>query len=388
MNYEKIIYELLENAGICINGKQPEDIKINDSRFFKKVVLNGSLALGETFMMGWWDCDALDVFFEKILQAQLDKKVRSKLLLNYQIIKSWLFNQQNKIKSVSAIDQHYNIGNDLYKAMLDPHMMYSCGYWENTEDLYQAQTNKLELICQKLHLKPGQQILEIGCGWGGFAAYASKHYDVEVTGVTISTEQEKLAKEQCKGLNVDIRLQDYRELNECFDSIVSIGMFEHVGYKNYPTYMQVINRNLKEDGISLLHTIGSNETSITTDPWIDKYIFPNSLIPSVTQIASAMENQNFVIQDWHNFGRHYDYTLMTWLNNFQQAWPSLKNSYSATFYRMWVYYLSCCAASFRTGKNNLWQIVFSKQSYLKEYQCVRSVNRPKKEFSLFELSKN
>lgn len=385
MNYQKIVHNLLEGTGISINGQKPEDIKVKDDRFFKKVVQNGSLALGESYMKGWWECEALDVFFEKILKARLDKKVRNNLHLSVGYIKSWLFNQQNKAKSVAAIDQHYNIGNDLYKAMLDRHMMYSCGYWENTNDLSHAQLNKLELICQKLHLKAGQQVLEIGCGWGGFAAYAAQNYDVEVTGVTISTEQVKWAKKWCAGLNVDIRLLDYRELNEQFDRIVSIGMFEHVGYKNYATYMDVVNRNLKEDGISLLHTIGSSETSIMNDPWIHKYIFKNSLIPSMSQIASALESQNFVMQDWHNFGRYYDYTLMAWRNNFLKAWHTLKKKYDETFFRMWFYYLSCCAASFRVGNNSLWQIVFTKQSYPEMYQSIRSVNKPKKEVSLVDF---
>lgn len=385
MNYQKIVHNLLEGTGITINGEKPEDVKVKDDRFFKKVVQNGSLALGESYMKGWWECEALDVFFEKILKARLDKKVRNNFYTSLGYIKSRLFNQQNKAKSVAAIDQHYNIGNDLYKAMLDRHMMYSCGYWENTNDLSLAQLNKLELICQKLHLKPGQQVLEIGCGWGGFAAYAAQNYDVEVVGVTISTEQEKWAKKWCAGLNVDIRLQDYRELNEQFDRIVSIGMFEHVGYKNYPTYMDVVNRNLKEDGISLLHTIGSSERSIMNDPWIHKYIFKNSLIPSMSQIASALESQNFVMQDWHNFGRYYDYTLMAWRNNFLKAWHTLKRKYDETFFRMWFYYLSCCAASFRVGNNSLWQIVFTKQSYPEMYQSVRSVNKLKKEVSLVDF---
>ncbi|MEX2335941.1 MAG: cyclopropane fatty acyl phospholipid synthase [Fulvivirga sp.] len=371
--YQKIVCQVLEDTGININGNQPEDPKIRDPRFFKAVIQNGSLALGEAYMHGWWDCEALDVFFEKILKAGLDKKVKNKFLLWLQLAKSSLFNQQSKSRAIVDIDKHYNIGNDLYKNMLDPHMMYSCGYWDNAEDLYQAQTNKLELICQKLHLKPGMRVLEIGCGWGGFAVYAAKNFGVEVIGITLSSEQEKLAKERCQQLNVEIRLQDYRDLNDQFDRIVSIGMFEHVGYKNYPVYMDVVNRNLKEDGISLLHTIGSNSPSTHRDPWLDKYIFPNSRLPTAVQIISAIEKEGFVLQDWHSFGRYYDYTLMAWLNNFRKSWSLLKHNYNEIFYRMWVYYLSCCAASFRVGDCNLWQIVFTKLRYDKEYQAVRSI---------------
>ena len=244
--------------------------------------------------------------------------------------------------------------------MLDERMNYSCGYWQNAENLYQAQVNKLDLVCRKLHLKPGMSVLEIGCGWGSFAKYASENYGVRVHGITISKEQLVLAKNSCKGLDVDFELKDYRDLNAKYDRIVSIGMFEHVGYKNYKNYMKVVNRCLKDDGLFLLHTIGRNSSSHATDPWINKYIFPNGMTPSSSQIGNAVEDF-FVIEDWHNFGQDYDATLMSWNANFQNNFHLLKDTYDETFKRMWEYYLLMCAGTFRARRNQLWQLVLSKK---------------------------
>ena len=202
-------------------------------------------------------------------------------------------------------------------------------------------------------------MLEIGCGWGSFAKYAAETYGAEVVGITVSKEQVELARKRCKGLPVEIRLQDYREINEPFDHIVSLGMIEHVGNKNYRTYMQTVHRCLKDDGIFLLHTIGSNISVYTTDAWIAKYIFPNSHLPSIRQLALATEGL-FVMEDWQNFGAYYDKTLMAWFQNFDAGWDKVKSNYSEQFYRMWKYYLLSCAGSFRARKNQLWQVVFSK----------------------------
>ncbi len=176
--------------------------------------------------------------------------------------------------------------------------------------------------------------------------------------MTISVEQQKLAQQRCEGLDVSILLQDYRDLNEQFDRIVSVGMFEHVGPKNYSTYFKVVNRNLKPDGLFLLHTIGANRTNMNVDPWINKYIFPNGCLPSVQHIAQASEPY-FVMEDWHNFGADYDRTLMAWYERFQAAWPNLSANYSQRFERMFSYYLNACAGAFRARDIQLWQVLFS-----------------------------
>ena len=179
-----------------------------------------------------------------------------------------------------------------------------------------------------------------------------------MVGVTISAEQQKMAQERCAGLDVEILLQDYRDLHQQFDRIVSVGMFEHVGPKNYRTYFEVVERNLKPDGIFLLHTIGSNETDMNVDPWINKYIFPNGCLPSVKHIAQASEGR-FVMEDWHNIGADYDRTLMAWYERFKQSWPQLASRYSERFERMFSYYLNACAGAFRARDIQLWQVVFS-----------------------------
>jgi cyclopropane-fatty-acyl-phospholipid synthase len=251
--------------------------------------------------------------------------------------------------------------------MLDKRMVYTCGYWKDAKTLDEAQEAKLDLTCKKLNLKPGMKVLDIGCGWGSFAKYAAEKYKVKVVGITVSKEQAVLAKALCKGLPIEIRLQDYRDLNEKFDRIVSLGMFEHVGYKNYKTYMKVVHRCLKDDGLFLLHTIGGNKSVKSTDPWIDKYIFPNSMLPSIKQMGDAIEDY-FVMEDWHNFSADYDKTLMAWYNNFENSWNKLKDDYDERFHRMWRYYLLACAGTFRARKSQLWQIVLSKDGIKEGYR--------------------
>ena len=368
--YKKVIEDLLASAGIEINGKHPWDIHIKNDDFYRRVLKKGSIGLGESYMDGWWECPKLDEFLDRLFSADPEKKIKKNIKLKWLILKSRLFNLQTKKKAEKSIASHYNIGNRLYEEMLDPLMMYSCGYWQDAQNLEQAQENKLELICKKLKLEPGQKVLDVGCGWGGFAWYAAKNYQVEVVGITISKEQYELAQQRCKDLPVEIRLQDYRDLHEKFDRIVSIGMLEHVGHRNYKCCMEMIRRNLKDDGICLLHFIGGNESSYITDPWINKYIFPEGLIPSITQIGQALEDK-LILQDWHNFGLYYDQTLMAWYRNFKEAWPALKDSYNNFFFKMWEFYLCSSAASFRAKRLNLWQLVLTRKEFPELYFPVR-----------------
>lgn len=370
MNSKSAIEFLLQPTGIHINGDDSSDIFVKDDRFYKSVLSTGSLGLGESYMEGWWNCSALDDLLTKLINSGLEERVKHNLPFLWLSLTSNLFNRQTIQKAGKVAAIHYNLGNELFEHMLDRYMMYSCAYWDNAATLDEAQERKLDLICRKLHLSPGMTVLDIGCGWGGFAQYASDKYKVKVIGITISEEQATLARERCKELPVEIRLQDYREVNGSFDRIVSIGMLEHVGFKNYPLFMTVVHRNLKKDGIFLLHCIGGNEEKNFTDPWINRYIFPNSMMPYTGQIVKATE-KSFVLQDWHNFGLYYDLTLMEWLKNFKSSWPFLRSKYGTRFYRMWEYYLCVCAASFRTGRNNLWQIVLTKPTFPTIYKSVR-----------------
>lgn len=368
--YQKAVKNLLESAGISVNGNKSFDIRVKNNGFYKRVLKEGSVGLGESYMEGWWECERLDEFIYRLFNANLEKKIRKNLKLKWLILKSKFFNMQSLSRSKKSISHHYDIGNELYQEMLDPLMIYSCGYWQKTDQLSEAQERKLELICQKLKLKPGEKVLDIGCGWGGFAWYAAKNHDVEVVGITISKEQKKIADERCKELPVEIRLQDYRELEEKFDKIVSVGMLEHVGHKNYKPFMEIVKKSLKEDGLCLLHFIGGNETKYNTDPWINKYIFPEGLIPSITQIGKALEG-SLILEDWHNFGLYYDRTLMAWYQNFKEAWPKFKDSYNKMFYKMWEFYLCSSAASFRSKRLNLWQLVLTKKEFPGVYKSVR-----------------
>jgi len=369
-NIKKTVQDILTLADVRINGNRPWDIQIHNEAFFARVLAGGSLALGESYMDGFWDCEALDQFFCKILMADLDKKVRGMKQIMWSMLSAKITNPQKKSRAYEIGKHHYDIGNELYRYMLDKRMVYSCGYWATAKNLDEAQEAKLDLICKKIGLKPGQRILDIGCGWGSLAKYASEKYNIEVVGITVSSEQEALSRELLEGLPIEIRLQDYRDLHEEFDHIVSVGMFEHVGYKNYRTFMEVVHSCLKPDGRFLLHTIGSNTSVTSTDPWILKYIFPNSMLPSAKQITSAAEGL-FVLRDWQSFGTHYDTTLMAWYSNFTQNWDHLKDRYDTRFYRMWTYYLLSCAGSFRANKNQLWQIVFTKIESTGDYICVR-----------------
>ena len=358
---KKNILRFFELSDVQINGDKPWDIQVHNPDFYERVLSGGSIALGESYMDGWWDCKALDQFFEKILEAQLEKKVKinAKLLL-WIILKAKITNAQKRSKAHEIGKRHYDIGNNLFSVMLDKWKNYSCGYWEKAKTLDDAQEAKLDLVCRKMGLKSGMKVLDIGCGWGGFAKYAAEKYDAKIHGITVSGEQVKFANKFCQGLDIKIELKDYRELNEKYDRIVSIGMFEHVGCKNYRTYMKVVHRCLKVDGLFLLHTIGGNISVNFINPWTNKYIFPNSMLPSAKRITSAAEGL-FVLEDWHSFGQYYDKTLMAWYENFTKNWTKIKDQYDERFYRMWVYYLLSAAGGFRIRKNQLWQIVFSKK---------------------------
>lgn len=358
-NWSRMAKELLQQADIKINGSRPWDIQVHHADFFKRVFQQGSLGFGESYMDGWWDCDRLDVLFCKILKGKLDKQMPGNLKDILRIAGARLFNLQSRRRSWIVGKEHYDIGNDLFARMLDPHMQYSCAYWREAETLEQAQNAKLKMICEKLQLKPGMRLLDIGCGWGGLAAYAAQHYGVSVDGVTISQEQQKMAQQRGEGLDITILLQDYRDLDRTYDRIVSVGMFEHVGPKNYDTYFSVVDRCLKKEGLFLLHTIGSNESGVNVDPWINKYIFPNGCLPSIRQIASVSEKR-LIMEDWHNFGSDYDKTLMAWHQRFNDAWPELALRYTPRFRRMFNYYLCACAGAFRARDIELWQVLFSR----------------------------
>lgn len=348
---------LLADCGVEVDGSAPWDIRVSDDAFYSRVISHGSLGLGESYMDGQWEADDLDGFIYRLLVARVDE--RAKRIDDVRLwIKSELLNLQRGQRAYTIARRHYDLGNDLFHAMLGKRLVYSCGYWPSAETLDDAQEAKLDLVCRKLGFRPGMHVLDIGCGWGEALRFAAERYGIVGVGITVSVEQAEYARKLCEGLPVEIRVQDYREVDQQFDRIYSIGMFEHVGKKNYRKYFDVVRRCLADDGLTLLHTIGGNTSSNHTDPWIEKYIFPNSMIPSAAQIARAAE-KHFVLEDWHGFGPDYDRTLMAWIRNFDMAWPDLSARYDERFRRMWHFYLCASAASFRSRRDQLWQVVFS-----------------------------
>lgn len=367
-----VLVELIADAGIRFNGNNPWDIQVRNDEAYQRIMTTGSLGFGEAYMDGLWECECLDELFCRLLLHNINDRIRSwtRLRLLTEVMRRHFFNPQSYRRAFQVGEHHYDIGNEVFEAMLDSSMSYSCAYWANADTLEQAQEHKLDLICRKLELKEGEWLLDIGCGWGGLARHAAENYGVAVTGITVSREQLRLARERCAGLPVNIELMDYRDLRGSFDKIVSVGMFEHVGPKNYPVFFDIVQRLLTDDGLFLLHTIGDYTTSHHTDPWLDKYIFPNSRIPSASQIANALE-ERFIIDDWHSFGFDYDRTLMAWWDNFDAAWPQLKGKYDERFYRMWKYYLMSCAGLFRSHQGQLWQLVLSKRQRTIPYHSLR-----------------
>ncbi len=367
--------QLLSLADVRIGGDRPWDIQVDDDRFYARVLAQSSLGLGESYMDGWWRTQSLDGLLFRILGADLDQQVRTWGAV-WDGLRSHLINMQSRRRSFTVGERHYDLGNDLYRAMLGKRLVYSCAYWHDRDgqplhDLDSAQEAKLDLVCRKLGLQPGMSVLDIGCGWGEALQFAAQRYGVSGVGVTVSREQAQFARELCAGLPVEIRLQDYRELDQRFDRVFSLGMFEHVGVKNYRTYFEVARRSLADpSGLFLLHTIGTNRSVHHTDRWIAKYIFPNSMLPSVEQIAKTTEGL-FVMEDWHNFGTDYDRTLQAWRANVERAWPELDARYDERFRRMWRFYLAASMAVFRSRHAQLWQVMLSPRGVPAGYVAPR-----------------
>jgi cyclopropane-fatty-acyl-phospholipid synthase len=355
--YRRQVEGLLAAADIRINGDRPWDVQVHNDEIYSRIVAEGMLAVGECYMDGWWDCEQLDEMIARAFRSDFHRKIRPVRYLLFSLHARFV-NLQRRARAFQVGREHYDLGRDLYKAMLDQRMIYSCAYWRRATTLDQAQEHKLDLIAAKLGLQSGMRVLDIGCGWGGALNYFAERYGISGVGVTISQDQFDAATTLNADHSIEIRMQDYRELDEPFDRIYSIGMFEHVGYKNYASYMDVVRRCLSPDGLFVLHTIGSKLSQSRTDPWITRYIFANGMLPSAQQITAAAEDR-LNLEDWHNFPQDYDRTLLCWYQNFERAWPALEARYGDRFFRMWRYYLLASAGGFRACGNQLWQIVYS-----------------------------
>lgn len=367
---KEIVTTLLKSVDISINGNNPWDMQVHDDRVYPAVLKEAALGLGESYMNGWWDCDELDKFISLLIKGDLKRYVKRNKIFLFSLLLSKAINFQSPSRSFKVGKVHYDINTDFYSCMLDSEMNYSCGYWKDSDTLEEAQRAKLDLICQKLYLHPGMKVLDIGCGWGSFAKYAATNYGVNVVGVTVSHNQAEWARQNCSDLPVDIRYQDYRKIDEVYDRIVSIGMFEHVGCKNYQTYMNIVNKCLNAGGLFLLHTIGMNGPDHGVDEWVVKYIFPHAMLPAAAEIVSASSGL-LTLEDWHNFGSDYYKTLKEWHSNLNHNWQQLNHKYDDRFKRMFDYFLMYFAGGFRAEYTQLWQIVFSRGPRLQNYVSIR-----------------
>jgi len=356
---ERALCDLLAVADIQVGGTRPWDLCVHDSRFFRRALTGGTLGFGESYMDGWWDCEALDDMSCRAVGARLDERIPWNPRILSGLVSSGIFNLQTRRGARVVGRKHYDLGNAFFERMLGPDMQYSCARYGEGDDLAGAQRRKLELTCRKLGLREGLTLLDIGCGWGGLARHAARHYGCRVVGITISREQQKYAAEFCRGLPVEIRLQDYRDVAGPFDRVVSIGMLEHVGAKNYRRYLEAVDRTLEKDGLFLCQTIACNGSGMPCDPWIGRYIFPHSMLPSAARVLRAAEGI-FVPEDIQNFGPDYDRTLRDWEQNFVAAREDFRDRYGERFFRMWRYYLLTCAGAFRARSLQLFQFVFSK----------------------------
>jgi cyclopropane-fatty-acyl-phospholipid synthase len=390
------LQSVLSVADVQIDGARVWDLRIPDtraqSRLIQAVMQRGSLGLGDTYVAGLWECSALDQLFTRLLLAQGDRRLArgSGLRAALWLLRDRLFNLQSLHRSPTVARRHYDIHPQVYAAMLDPWRQYSCGYWEQASNLAEAQEHKLRLICEKLDLRPGLRLLDIGCGWGGLAAYAARHYGVEVVGITLSEEQLKLARRHWDDLPLRFELCDYRQLHqlncEPFDRVVSVGMYEHVGPRNAGAFFAAVCQALSDGGLFLLHSIGYHSRCRHTDPWIDTHVFPHGRLPAPGELADALE-RDWLVEDWHNFGSDYDLTLMAWSANVEDAWPQLAqligdhsdHTTAERFRRFWRYYLLCCAGFFRSRQGQLWQLVLSKANLPRlpasgPYRSIRAGN--------------
>lgn len=370
------IEQILTEMDVKINGNRPWDIQVHDNRFLSRIFQDQSIGAGESYMEGWWDCAALDELFYRIAKKKMVTRFYNPWKIKYITFKNALFNQQTPHKSEEVAQVHYNLGNSLYERMLGKSMAYTCGYWKNATSLDEAQFAKYDLVCRKLTLKPGETVLEIGCGWGGLAKYIAEHYQCTVVGCDIGKEPIRYAQVLCKGLPVKLYHCDYRSTklynprNIKFDKMVSVGVLEHVGYKNYAMLLDICRHFLKPEGIFLLHSIGGNRSKNYCEPWINRYIFPNGMLPSTKQLGQAFENR-FVVEDLHNFGAYYEKTLKAWYDNFNQHWEEFSEQYGEKFRRMMNYYLLSCAGAFRAREMQLWQYVLTPNGIENGYLSVR-----------------
>ena len=341
-------------------------IRVKKDNFFSRVLSEGNLGLGEAYMDQSFDVEegTLQEFLTILLRNRLDKKIRAHPSIAIRILLLRLRDTfRGKVKNVR---RHYDIGDELFESFLDSTLTYSCGYVEDVQDdIEKLQVNKHERICQKLQLKKGDHLLDIGCGYGGLLIHAAKHYGIQGTGITVSQNHysrgiANIARERLSD-QLRIDLSDFTGISGRFDKIVSVGMMEHVPRRQYGLFFQTIARALTTQGMGLIHTVGANAAKNIHDPFIQKYIFPASGQPRLSEIVDQLEKKGLAILDVENMARHYAYTATRWLERFRSNKTALDSSkYDASFLRMWEYFFCCCIAAATASDSALYQVLFIK----------------------------
>ena len=384
MNLVNFLNNLIKHDGFVLidsNSKKfvignpikenPIILKLLDKSLNYKLLLNPDLYFGEAYTNGSLVIEngTLTEFLEIAIRnigtqnINVYGKILNKLKGSYR----YLTNFNKGFISKKNVSHHYDISEKLYDLFLDTNRQYSCAYFKNENDsLEEAQANKIDHIIKKLNIKSDQKILDIGSGWGTLAINIAQKTKANVTGITLSKNQLEYSNNKAKELNlanqVEFKLMDYRQLNEKFDRIVSVGMFEHVGRKFYKSYFNKVSKLLKEKGVALIHTIGSSKPPRYPQPWITKYIFPGGYTPSLSQIARPIEDSGLVISDIEVLRMHYSHTLRHWKERFLSKKESVLEMFDEKFYRMWEFYLASCEIAFKWGDQVVFQLQLTKDN--------------------------
>ena len=350
-------------------NNKPITVKILDKKLHYKLFFRPDLYFGEAYSNGDIQIengsltDFLDIALMNIGRGELNffSMLINKLYGSYRYLTNFNFIKKSKMN----VAHHYDLSDELYSLFLDPKKQYSCGYFINENDtLEDAQNNKIQHIIKKLNIKPNQKVLDIGCGWGSLAIDIAKSNNCEVTGITLSENQFNYCVKKAKKLNLEnqvtFKLIDYRQLDEKFDRIVSVGMFEHVGRKFYKNFFKKIDNLLKVDGVSLVHTIGSVNPPRDPHPWITKYIFPGGYTPSLSEVVTPVEKAGLIVSDIEVLKLHYSHTLRHWKENCIKNKIQIINMFDEKFFRMWEFYLASCESAFKWGDQVVYQFQLTK----------------------------
>jgi cyclopropane-fatty-acyl-phospholipid synthase len=373
--YERLVASVFLEADVRLDGGRAWDFDVRDDRFYHTVLLKGSLGLGESYVDGWWTCRDLEELIYRLLRSGVERHNRYRPSTLWLAGLARLTNRQTRRRGMKVAEEHYNLGDRVF-SFLGHYKNYSCGYFEGTDDLDVAQRLKLELLCRKLNLQPGERLLDVGGGWGEFARYAAKHYGVEVVSINIADDQIRFAREYCAGHPVKIVKCDYRDATGTYDKIAAIAMLPHVGPRNYREFMQVMHDRLTPNGTLLIECTGGNQSRAYCEPWTNKCIFSGGTIPSLKQLGEAMERL-FVLEDLHNFAPSYVHTLRGWHANFQKAWPEMASGASESFRRTFEYFFLSCAAAFRARDLQYWHLVLTKPGTPQPACRLTSVREPR-----------